>query len=172
NWSAHRTDQTPITKKDADTFINNVLNISNFPQKSFDNYAEKLKILDDKGLKADSFNPNNILVDYHNQELHIIDAYNYHVDAHLNTKYDLACLLVDYPNYGKYHEVMTDSQKKVFVDCTKTIFDKCEEASKRAGLNTSEDTFIEFISRIDGRENNGGMYRKSYDAMKDICKKS
>lgn len=169
NWSTHRNNKTPITQQDASTFIEDVQKIASFPQESFDNYAKKLKILDEKGYKADSFNPNNYLIDYKNKELHIIDAYKYDVDANLNTKYDLLCPLVDYPNYERFYKVMSSEQKENYIATTSIINKKCTKAAEQIGLSTSESTFREFISRIDSRENNGGMYTKSFNSMKQIA---
>lgn len=170
NWSAHRASKAPITQQDASGFLENIENIAAFPQESFNNYAKKLKILDEQGYKADSFNPNNYLIDFKNKELHIIDAYKYYVDANMNTKYDLLCPLIDYPNYERYYNVMLPEQKQKYIATTAIINQKCTKAAEQIGLSTSESTFREFISRIDSRENNGGMYTKSFESMKQISK--
>ena len=168
NWSTRRAEGTPITAEEAEKFLSDVKQISKFPQKSFDAYAGRLKLIDDNGYKADSFNPNNYLIDYSTKEINIVDAYKYDVDAHMNTKYDLLGPLVDYPNFEKFYNAMNESQKADYIQITKLLAHKCTRAAKKQGVNTSEDVFREFIGRIDGREKNGNMYTKSFDTMKNI----
>lgn len=168
NWSKHRAEGTKITEEDASVFLDDVKKIADFPQEAFDDYAKQLKILDDKGYKADSFNPNNYLIDYENRTIHIIDAYKYDVDAHLNTSYDLFCPLVDYPNYSRFYDVMSEKEKAEYIDFTEAIFEKCMTAAEKTGVSTSEDTFREFISRIDRRENNGGIYINAFSTIQKL----
>lgn len=169
NWSAHRSQSREITKEMTATFVDDVKKISDFSQETFDSYAKKLKLLDDKGYKADSFNPNNYLIDYNQREIHIIDAYKYDVDAHLNTKYDLICPLFDYPNFEKYYQIMDDLQKKEILSSIRKINEKCTIASEKVGVSSSEETFREFISRIDRREYGANKYLELFEKAKELC---
>ena len=110
------------------------------------------------------------MIDYKAQKFYIIDFYKYDVDAHLNTKYDLFCPLVDYPNFERFYNVMNDAQKAEYVNLTKILEQKCTKAAENAGINVSEDTFREFIGRIDNRESNNSMYTRAFDSMKNIIK--
>lgn len=168
DWSTRRRDGIEITKEEANNFLENIRTISEFPQSTFNNYAQKLKVLEDKGYKADSFNPNNYLIDYKNKDIHIIDAYSYAPDANMNSKYDLICPLIDYPNYESYHKVMSSSQKEEYSQITKKIASKCSKAAEENGIDCSESKFREFISRVDSRENNGGRYTSSFNKMKEL----
>lgn len=169
DWSSHRRSGVPIKQEEAQNFLEDVKNIARFPQAAFDEYAQKLKMLDDKGYKADSFNPNNYMIDYKKQKLYIIDFYKYDVDAHLNTKYDLFCPLVDYSNFERFYTVMNDAQKKEYINSAELLAKKCTNAAKNAGINLSEDTFRDFIGRIDSREGNNSMYTRAFNSMKNIC---
>ena len=82
----------------------------------------------------------------------------------------MICPLVDYPNFERYYNVMDDAQKKEYIITTQILAKKCNEAAKKAGVNISEDTFRDFIGRIDIRENNNSMYTNSFNTMKEICK--
>ncbi len=168
NWSLHRKNATPITKEESVKFLNSVKEIANFPQISFNNYARKLQLLDEKGYKADSFNPNNLIIDTKQKEIYIIDAYKYDVDAHLNTKYDLFCPLIDYANFDRYFEAMPNTKKTEFLKISKIIFNKCTIGANNVGLKTDERIFKDFISRIDRRENNNGIYTNSFNKVKKI----
>ncbi len=170
DWSNHRKNCAPIKQEEATKFLDDIKQIAKFPQEAFNEYAQKLKLLEDKGYKADSFNPNNYMIDYKAQKFYIIDFYKYDVDAHLNTKYDLFCPLVDYPNFERFYNVMNDAQKAEYVNLTKILEQKCTKAAENAGINVSEDTFREFIGRIDNRENNNSMYTRAFDSMKNIIK--
>ncbi len=168
NWSYRCSKNIPITADDATDFLSDVRQISQFSQKSFDDYAEKLKILDNMGYKADSFNPNNYLIDYDNQSINIIDAYKYKIDSHLNTRYDLFCPLVDYLNFEAFFDSMNEKQKVEFVNLALTLFDKCTIAAKKFNISLSEDTFREFVSRIDYREDNNSRNLSRFNTLKKI----
>ncbi len=170
NWAEHRRAQIEITPQQASDFISDLKQIAKFPQESFDDFAKKLKLIDENKGKADSFNPNNFLINFKEKRLNIIDWYYYNVDEHINTKYDLICPLVDYPNFGKYYKTMNTAQKADYIKLTEIIAKKCTMAAEKVGLKTSEDVFRDFIGRVDARENNGQLYTKSFDAMKNICK--
>ena len=108
------------------------------------------------------------MINYAKKEIFIVDAYKYNVDAHLNTKYDLLCPLVDYPNFEKFYNVMNDVQKAEYIDATKRIAEKCSIAAQKHKIHSDEEVFTAFIKRIDDREANGDMYTRSYAAMKRI----
>jgi len=169
DWSVHRAADAPITAEQAGDFLGSLRKIAEFPQESFDEYARRLKLLDEKGYKADSFNPNNYMVDYKSKQLYIIDAYKYDVDAHMNSRFDLIVPLLDYPNYEKYHSAMNPTQQKEFVRLSKTIAEKCTLGAQNAGVNPKESTFVEFVQRIDTRENTANCYSQRYQKMKEIC---
>lgn len=169
NWSVHRSKNAKITSEMSTSFLKSVKKISEFPQETFDDYAKELKVYEDNGYKADSFNPNNFLVDYQAKKIHIIDAYKYDVDANMNTKYDLICPLLDYTNYEQFYQSMSDVQKEEFVDITKAISEKCSIASEKLGIDQSKDKFKEFLSRIDTREGNANNYSARFESMQKIC---
>ena len=169
DWAVHRATDAPITAEQAGDFIGSLRRIAEFPQESFDEFARRLKLLDEKGYKADSFNPNNYMIDYKSKQLYIIDAYKYDVDAHMNSRFDLIAPLLDYPNYEKYHSAMSPTQQKEFIQLSKTIAEKCTIGAKNAGVNPKESTFVEFLQRIDARENTANCYFQRYEKMKAIC---
>ena len=169
DWSSHRRNQIPITQDDAKTFLADIKQIAKFPQETFDEYAQKLKLLDDKLYKADSFNPNNYLIDFKNQKIYIIDAYKYAPDEHLNSKFDLICPLVDFPNFERFYNVMNKDQRTDYIATTKILVEKCTKAAKNVSLNTSEDFYRDFIGRVDTREKNNGIYTNAFNKMKEIC---
>ena len=169
NWAHHRRSNIDIKPQEADSFLNDIKKIAAFPQEAFDEYAKKLKLLDDKGYKADNFNPNNYLIDYNRKELFIIDFYKYDVDAHINTKYDLFCPLVDYANYTRFYNALQENKKPEFIKTTNILYQKCTKAAENIGLNTSEETFRDYMNRIETRLNLGRLYSGSFDEMKKIC---
>ena len=44
-------------------YCQSVDKLAKMPQKAFDEICDKVRILDDKGYKIDSINPNNLIVD-------------------------------------------------------------------------------------------------------------
>ena len=156
-----------ISEDEKKSYLNDLETISNFPQSSYINYAKKLKKIDENGYKADSFNPNNYLLDVENQEINIIDSYKYIPDMHRNTVYDMFCPIIDYFNYDKYYLSMDNKEKENLINKTHIIFKKCYEAAKEIGVSLSEKTFIEFIKDVDDRLDTS--YHEHYLRMKKLA---
>ncbi len=172
DWSSHISQQNPMTAQEANSFLASIKKIVNFPQETFDDYAGKLKMLNEKGYKSDSFNPNNILVDYESKTLHIIDAYRYNPDVNMNSKYDLICPLVDYPNFTRYYSAMTNSQRAEYLNIVVSLSEKCSLASKKVGLSENEEKFTNMLTTVDERLNLNGFYSNAYKNMKSLLAES
>ena len=169
DWAKRKPDYVDITisRKEVEKFIKDLNFIKDLPEESFIKYAEMLKTIDKNGYKADSFNPNNYLLDYKNKRINIIDSYKYEPDMGRNTVYDMFCPLVDYHNYVKYMKGMNEQEKKDFIKNTRIVFEKCVSAAKKVGISTSEKTFTEFIDEAGHRLNTS--YLDKFMMMKKIA---
>ncbi len=157
-----------ISEDEKKSYLNDLEIISNFPQSSFIDYAKKLKKIDENGYKADSFNPNNYLLDVENQQINIIDSYKYIPDMHRNTVYDMFCPIIDYFNYDKYYLSMDNKEKENLINKTHIIFKKCCDAAQEVGVSLSEKTFTEFIEDVDDRLDTS--YHEHFLRMKNLAK--
>lgn len=167
-WSQVRANKEAFSGDEVENFVQNLETISNFPQKTFDNFASRLKEINEKGYKADSFNPNNYLVDYDKQEIYIIDFYKYYLDENKNTQYDLICPLLDYANFENIYNSIDEDKRIALIKSAQKIIEKCKNASFNVGLNQDEKVFVDFISTIDFRENYINNYAKLYEKTKEI----
>ena len=173
DWSYKINGNIPISQTEALQFVSALYEIANFPQSSFDDYAEQLKILGEKGFKQDSINPNNILVDSKNQKLHIIDFFKADNEAHVNSRIDLINVLLDFSYFDKFYEKLDSTGKKQLLDSAQTIIEKCTTASKKAGLPQDEETYLTYLTEVDKwfgihLVEKGGDYRTRYNRMKKI----
>ena len=169
DWSAHARAGKEITQAETIEFLEDVKKIAQFPQQSFDDYALKLKAIEQKGYKADSFNPNNVMINYETKEISIIDYYEYKIDAYRNTKYDLICPLVDYSNFSRFYEKMNPQQQKELVSTTGIIAKKCTKAAQKHNISTSEVKFKDHLSRIDYRDGLNKHYSNNFELLKNLC---
>lgn len=173
DWSSHINNFSTVSEAEAKNFLLNLEEISQFPKESFVFYAKQLKALEDNGFKMDSINPNNLLVDYDKQEIHIIDFFKKADPSHTNTKDDLVVALVDFSLFGNFAKKLDDTQQKRLVECAREIEQKCADASRECGIEESEGTFLNFIANVDKwfgchLADKGGTYGERYEVYKSL----
>lgn len=176
NWTDKITHAGEITTEEARQFVNSLSKIQEFPQAAFDQYASDLKMLQDKGYKQDSINPNNLLIDYDKKIIHIIDFTKADHSKQVNSRMDLIMPLLDFSLFKNFHDKLNSEEQKQLIDYSKTIIEKCNKASKKANLSQSEGTFLKYIELVDSAfgwflKDKGGDYRTRYDNMKSILNK-
>ena len=173
NWSQKISSGSIVNYSESLNFLNSLKKLQNFPQEAFNNYALELKKLEDKGFKQDSINPNNILIDYDKQIIHIIDFFKACDPSHINSSQDLICVLLDFSLFKNFYEQLSLNERKLIIGYSKNIIKKCNIAALNAGLKQDEQIYLNFLSNVDkwfGFKliNNGGNYRSRYDSMKKI----
>ena len=173
DWSYKINGNIPISQTEALQFVSSLYEIANFPQSTFDNYAMQLKLLSAKGFKQDSINPNNILVDSKNQKLHIIDFFKADNETHVNSRIDLINVLLDFSFFNKFYEKLDKTGKEELIKSAQTIINKCNIASKKAGLPQDEQTYLTYLTEVDKwfgihLVEKGGDYRTRYLRMKEL----
>lgn len=170
-WSDYCADKLNVTEKDAHDFIKDIKKIAKMPDKTYEDYADKIQYLAGKGYKTDSINPNNLLIDYEKNEINIIDFFKASEAVHKDSVYDMFCPLLDFSLYKKYHGFLNEKDKKELVNSSKVIIDKCFKAAEKKKLPTDENTYINFITEVDkwfGCHLPGGDYRYRYKNLKEI----
>lgn len=173
DWSYKINGNIPISETEALQFVSSLYEIANFPQSTFDDYANQLKILSDKGYKQDSINPNNILVNSKEQKLHIIDSFKADNEAHVNSRLDLINVLLDFSFFDKFYNQLDETGKSELIKSAKLIISKCTIASKKANLPQDEKTYLKYLEEVDKwfgihLVEKGGDYRTRYARMKQI----
>lgn len=173
DWSYKINGNIPISQTEALQFVSSLYEIANFPQSTFDDYANQLKILGDKGYKQDSINPNNILVNSQQQKLHIIDTFKADNEAHVNSRLDLINVLLDFSFFDQFYNQLDETGKTELLKSAQTIIEKCNIASKKANLPQDEATYLQYLKEVDKwfgihLVEKGGDYRTRYERMKEL----
>ena len=124
-----------VTEDMAHEYLSKLRKFKDFPQSSYDDFAQQIKYLDNKGLFIDYINPNNIIVDTKNKKFHHIDL---NLDeGHIFLKgvsdsiggiksgaYDMINLLLDrFQCY--YLDKMTPDEQNEAVEISKQVIKKC-----------------------------------------------
>ena len=177
NWSKRIDNGSFVDRKDSLEFIDSLNKIQNFPQSSFDDYAQDLRIIGEKGYKQDSINPNNILIDYKKKKIQIIDFFKVADPSHVDSRYDLSSVLLDFSLFSQFYDNLDENEQKQMVKYANNIINKCAIASKKAGIRQDEHTFLNFLANVDkwfGAPliDKGGDYRTRYAKMKAILEKN
>ena len=173
DWSYKINGNIPVSQTEALQFVSSLYEIASFPQSTFDDYAMQLKLLGEKGFKQDSINPNNILIDSKNQKLHIIDFFKADNETHVNSRIDLINVLLDFSFFDKFYEKLDKTGKEELIKSAQTIINKCNIASKKAGLPQDEKTYLTYLTEVDKwfgihLVEKGGDYRTRYSRMKEL----
>ena len=168
-WASRGKYNIKYTQQEAENLVSQMKKIADFPTSSFDNYAIKLKLLDERGFKMDSFNPNNILVNHKTKELSIIDYYNSATDTGGNTVYDLIAPLTDFKNFGDYYSKLTKESQKKVKNIILTLNNKCIDSAKKVGLETNKQKYLDFLKSTDEIFKLGDLYYRSFCEMEQAC---
>ena len=162
NWSDIIYDKklqkpVPVTNEQAQQYFDNIYKISKMQQSVFDNLAEQIKVLDvtpksvgDKipGFKTDSVNPNNLLVDFENNRLGVIDYFAKCNSEYQNSYMDMVAAIGDFTLFPEYYDKLTPLQQKTLMDALKIVEEKSFLAAEKIGLSTDKNVFLNFINKI------------------------
>ena len=172
----------PVTKAQAKLFYSQLTEISKMPQATFDKLAKEVKILDEKGYKLDSINPNNLMVDTNKDEIHIIDYFKKPEDQeekYQNCAMDLTAVTADFTLFPEYYDKLNSKEQSQLMDSLLTINQKIHNACEKAGLSCDKNKFKTYI-RTTSRwftahsvpnPKTGGIYFRYYDVrMEDFLK--
>ena len=177
-WDPARFSPLPVTKEQATLFCKQVDELAKFPQTAFDELAQKAKMLDEKGYKIDSINPNNLIVDKEKEKIHIIDFFkvaSHERDVYRNSYMDLVAVALDFTLFPEYFDKMDCSEQRKTMENVETIESKVLEASKKCGFSCDKNRFKTFI-RTTSRwftahsvpnEKTKGVYYRYYDVRLD-----
>lgn len=135
SWFSKFEHSTPRTREDAEKILNDVVRIAQFPQKSFDKVARDIKYLTSQGVKIDSINPNNFLIDYDKKEIFIVDVEKKDYKISKNTMYDLLVPILDLTMFEEYEKIFNEEEMSQFLNSAKTIYKKISKTNLPDDLN-------------------------------------
>lgn len=137
-----------VTKQDAQNYFEKLSKIAKMPQQAFDSLAQDAKIIDDYGFKMDSINPNNLIVDFEKEKIHVIDFFKVkdgEKDIYRNCNMDLMALISDFTLFPEYYDKLDAKNKEQSLKYLKTAFEKVNKASQNAGLSCDDNRFKKYI---------------------------
>lgn len=154
-WDEKIRDAVPVTKEQAHQYYTQVTRIAGMEQSVFDDLALQIKTLDDAvnieygvphGFKTDSINPNNLMVDYEKNKLSVIDYFTKTKPQHQNSYLDMVSVITDFTLFHEYYDLLGANEQKKLLQAIKQIDKKSFAAAVKIGLDTDENTFINFIN--------------------------
>lgn len=168
----------PVTRKQTALYFEKLLKVSQMNQASYDTLLEKVKILDENDFKLDSINPNNMIVDFENNEINIIDYFKVKPDEkHLyqNSSFDVVALISDFTLFTEYYDKMNEKEKAEALNAISTVYNKVDQAAQKSGLSRDKEVFKTFVQATSQwffpksvkKENGEGMYFRYYDVRLD-----
>lgn len=130
----------PITEQDAKIFLAGLLDLEQLPWSSYIDFAQQVKYLNDRRIKIDLFNPNNIIVDMQKEKITHFDLFEkpeiFHpLGKDLNGVQDMINILADALLHGEYAKVLSDEERNLMIKATKRIAEKCTIAGEIVGLS-------------------------------------
>ena len=139
-----------VTKEQAGIYLSKVRAIANMPQKSYNELAYKIKILEDRGYKLDSINPNNLIVNFDDNEINVIDYFKippYDIDkgVYKNCYLDIVSLALDFTLLPEYFDKLSKEEQDELADCIAKINSKAYLAAVSQGLSCNSEKFRNFI---------------------------
>ena len=138
-----------VTKEQAHDFAKNIKKISQMPNETFDSFAERTKYITDNGFKSDSINPNNLLIDYGNNEINIIDYFRTNQSIMSKNSYlDMVCSILDAMNFEQICNALPQNERNELIKNAKVILAKCYNSAEKMGLSTDKSVYEEYLSTV------------------------
>ena len=138
-----------VTNEQAHNFAEDIKKISSMPDSTFDSFAERTKYVTDNGFKSDSINPNNLLIDYENNQINIIDYFRTNKSImSKNSFLDMACSILDAMNFEHICNALPQNERNELIKNAKVILTKCYNSAQRMGLSTDKSVYEEYLSTV------------------------
>ena len=170
-----------VTSEQAQNYFTQISRIAEMNQSVFDDLATQIKVLDGikkfdndnlPGFKIDSINPNNLMVDYKNNKMNIIDYFAKENEHHNTNSYlDMVAVISDFPLLPEYKALLKQEEQSKLMEALKIINDKCFNAAAKAGLSTDKNVFMDYINEVHRyfkplsvkKQDGSGEYLRFYD---------
>ncbi len=137
-----------VTREESHQFAQQLEKIADFPQSSFDDYARQLKTISSCRCKMDSINPNNLLIDYDNKKINIID-FSDERSLFGNSRLDLINSLLDFTFYRGYRKHADRDDLKIINSASKKIIDKCTIAAEKYHIPLDSYLYEDYLTCVD-----------------------
>ena len=138
-----------VTKEQAHDFAEDIKKISQMPSETFDSFAQRTKYITDCGFKSDSINPNNLLIDYDNNQINIIDYFRTNSSIMSKNSYlDMSNSILDAMNFEQICNALPQNERNELIKNAKVILTKCYNSAEKMGLSTDKSVYEEYLSTV------------------------
>lgn len=142
-----------LMSDDVKMTLEQIIKISKFPLKSYIEFANQIKIINQHQIFCvDMLNPNNLMVDFKSQKLQLIDLFNrnriplledFSGDIHSMINLILCALY-----HSEIYSQLNDNERKELKNAVIEVVNKCEISSNIVNLPLSKLTPIEVYDRV------------------------
>lgn len=163
------------TKQKSKEFLAQITKIEDFPVESYVDLAQKIKYLSDNGIRMDSINPNNLMIDSKNRQFNLIDQMDIKDKSiikkyPINTTQDMISIVLDGLMHSSFLEQLDEVDKQKLITSSKKIIKKCRMAGKIAGLENDNTNLLTLYKKMGERRGKDAV--KLYDGFVEIYKDS
>lgn len=164
-----------LTKDQVKLIFEKIINLSQFPQKSFDELAKNIQKLNRyTDCEIDIMNPNNLIVDNKTKSISIIDLWYHHSDngsvEPFNGIDSMINLILDPFTYCEVLKKLDKENKNQFLKSSEVIIQKIFSASQKAGLERTKDN-AKIIYRDFDKHSNLNFALPAYEKFLEIHNK-
>ncbi len=165
---------------DAIMTLNQIVNISKFPIKSYIDFANQIKVINQHSIFCvDMLNPNNLMVDNNNKSLQIIDLFNKNKNPILEDfkgdVHSMINLILCALYHSEIYSLLNNCQREELKSSVNVIVNKCILASKIVNLPISKvnpeelyDGIMDFVSYMKGTVQRGSTLSQKYREFRNI----
>lgn len=154
-WDPEKNSPQAVTKEQAEHYYSNLVKVSQMEQSAYDDLAQQIKTLDTilkskndvhPGFKIDCINPNNLIVDFSKNKMHIIDYFGKTSDYHKNSAFDMLAVISDFALLPEYADKLEKNKSENLVRLLKEVEQKSLIAAQNVGLSTNINDFTDYIN--------------------------
>ena len=129
----------PVSKVEAELALLKMCEISRMPIDSFVHFASQVKYLNENSLPMDTVNPNNLLIDYENKRINMIDVFDgplflRQIKSPMNGVRNMEAVLLDSVLHTEYLKVLPPVKQELMKCASRVVICKCQRAAKSIGL--------------------------------------
>lgn len=168
-----------INNSDAKSFLSQLKNIEKYPLNAYEHLGEEFSYLNENGIRVDSMNPNNIIVDKKKQIFNYIDIFHEQkrfqsLKAPLNGVSDMIAMLLDSLLHTNYLSSLAQNDVEDMKSVSEDIIGKCKLAADNVKLsNTIDNTrkHVEIIQDITSKQFGIKLWLlERFDSFKELYK--
>lgn len=161
---------------DAYALLRIMKKVEKLPLEAYVHFAKEIEYLNQNNIKTDCINPNNLIIDYENNKINMIDLlptqeqYNV-LPQPLNTILDMQTLLIDGMLLPKCYDALdgSDEDQEELISTAKSIMEKCKKAGEIAGLKDGSENILLTLKLISG-DNDDMLFIKTYKEFLEFYK--